>query len=163
MNEEQEEMMEKVDEAFEQFKRVDHLIHVSLKYTRTIDVFVNILGRIIETYEFIVDGLMMLSKQQGRIREIPLTPIEKARLVLELYDDETIREHLNNYMTFRKIVRSGHNKINEYRRHVALITEVDGDEHIINIDMMHEYYEKLHEFIFYIRKFMNDESSITAK
>ena len=41
-------------DAEKELKRVDHLIYVSLKYTRTVDVFKNIIKRLISTIDFIM-------------------------------------------------------------------------------------------------------------
>ena len=42
-------MIETLENAKEELKRVDHLIFVSLKYTRTVDVLLNVINRIISS------------------------------------------------------------------------------------------------------------------
>ena len=50
-------MREKLEEAFEELKRVDHLIYVSLKYTRTTDVLKNVIDRMITTAECMMNAI----------------------------------------------------------------------------------------------------------
>lgn len=49
-------MKEAITNAVEELKRVDHLIYVSLKYTRTVDVIRSVINRLIESYNAIIDG-----------------------------------------------------------------------------------------------------------
>jgi hypothetical protein len=51
-------MQEKMTESYEELKRVEHLIYVSLKYTRTVDVILNILNRMTDGYALMVDALV---------------------------------------------------------------------------------------------------------
>ena len=47
-------MNESLIEAREELKRLEHIIYVSLKYTRTVDVILNALKRMVSTYDFII-------------------------------------------------------------------------------------------------------------
>ena len=54
-------MKESLQDAKEELKRIDHLIYVTLKYTRTVDVFLSIIERMINSYEFIIDVLLKIA------------------------------------------------------------------------------------------------------
>ena len=51
-------MIEAVTNAVEELKRVDHLIFVSLKYTRTVDVLRSVINRLIDAYGAIIEGIL---------------------------------------------------------------------------------------------------------
>ena len=51
-------------------------------------------------------------------------------------------------LLLRKIDKvEDYTKINEYRRHVALITEIDGQRIEVHLDEIQEYYRKTQRFI----------------
>lgn len=144
--------MESLKDAKKQLKRLDHSVYVSLKYTRTVDVLKSIVNRMVNTINPLLDSLLEKAKREGKINEIPANVPIKCRLVKEAYSDheytEEIKEFLDFFMFLRKVRRAeDYQSINEYRRHVALITEIDGEDVEINLDIIHEYYEKTKKFI----------------
>jgi len=86
-------MNENLDNAQEEIKRADHLIFVSLKYTRTCDVLKHIIERHINCIDFTFTALLEHLKEQGKIEEVPTAPIPKANKIKELFpDDEYLKE-----------------------------------------------------------------------
>jgi hypothetical protein len=151
--------MESLDDANEELKRVDHLIYVSLKYTRTIDVFLNALGRMIDAYEFMFDALLKHAIENKKLKEVPKTPIEKGNLVKEIYsDDADVQKNVALFFLMRKLVKAqSHGKEQEYRRHVTMRTDIDGKEEVIDIDTMTEHYHTQREFFGKVRKILVGE------
>jgi hypothetical protein len=152
-------MMESLDDAREELKRVDHLIYVSLKYTRTIDVFLNALGRMTDAYEFMFDALLKHAVENKKLKEVPKTPIEKGNLVKEFYaDDEEVQRNVNLFFLMRKLLKAqSHGKEQEYRRHVTMRTMIDGKEEVIDIDNMTEHYHSQMEFFSKVKKILVGE------
>jgi len=144
--------MEDLEYAKEELKRIDHLIYVTLKYTRTVDVFVSIIERMINAYNFIVEALLKKAEEEGHIFDLPDIPIRKAEKALELYDSKKIQTHLNHYLMLRKLVRAEHEKSSEFRRHVTMKAIVDEKEVIVNIDNITEDFHKLKTFLEFIIK-----------
>lgn len=135
-------MLEAIRNAREELKRVEHLVYVSLKYTRTVDVLMNTVGRMVEYYEFVVEGLLRKLVDEEKLEEIPTTPLEQANLAIENYDDELIQENLNLYLLLRKVQRQENPiKDQEYRRHVSATMIIDQQEVKLNIDTVTEYYQ----------------------
>jgi len=144
-------MLESLENAKDELKRVDHLIFVSLKYTRTVDVLKNVLVRMIEAYDFMIESMLKYLEEKNMIFEAPTAPHVRANTVLDQFKDEIISEHMRNYIKFKKILKvEDYESINEFRRHVALITEIDGEEVTINIDFLTEYFKTMKEFIKYV-------------
>lgn len=44
--------------ASQELKRAEHLLYVSLKYTRTADVMQSFIARLVACFDFIIDGLL---------------------------------------------------------------------------------------------------------
>jgi hypothetical protein len=151
--------MESLDDAKEEMKRVDHLIYVSLKYTRTIDVFLNAIGRMIDAYEFMFDALLKHAVEHKKIKEVPKTPIEKGNLVNELYaEDVQVQNNVKMFFMLRKLYKAKeHAKEQEYRRHVTMRTMIDGKEEVIDIDNITEYYHNEREFLDRVKKIIVGE------
>jgi len=150
-------MKESLDQAKEELKRVDHLIYVSLKYTRTVDVLLSIIERMINAYGFAIDVLLKKAKKEKKIEEIPSRDFLKAEEVKKIYPDEVVHENVNTYLLFRKLRHAEYKKSDEYRRHVAMTSEVDGRTIIINIDSISEYYKKIQNFIKFVEELIYEE------
>mgnify|MGYP001571393406 CR=1 FL=1 len=97
-------MEESIKNAIEEMKRVDHLIFVSLKYTRTVDVFKNTLVRIIEGFDFGITALIESLVEKNKITNPPAQPIPRCNILREHFsDDETIMEMVDFYLFLRKL------------------------------------------------------------
>lgn len=141
-------MKESLQEANDELKRVDHQIYVSLKYTRTVDVLMNTLKRMIDAYNCFVDCLLKYGVEKNLVKEehIPKTPLERGNLVKELFKDDIAQKNMEIYFLLRKIVKTEPKREQEFRRHVTLRTMVDNQEVIVDIDSATEYYNMLKEF-----------------
>jgi hypothetical protein len=89
-------------------------------------------------------------EEKNMIFEAPSAPHARAIMVKNQFKDPIITQHMDQYIIFKKILnKEDHDSINEFRRHVALITEIDGDEYTINIDFLTEYFKTMKEFLKY--------------
>ena len=137
-------------EAREELKRLEHIIYVSLKYTRTVDVLVNALNRLVSTFDFIIEAFLEQAKEDGKIDKFPKSPALKAKKVEEIYsDDEEIKRHLVFYSFVRNVLKSPHGKRKEYRRHVTLIVKQDKCTTEIKIDHLTNCEKYIHNFFDY--------------
>jgi hypothetical protein len=147
-------MKDAMENAKEELKRIDHLIYVTLKYTRTVDVFLSIIERMINAYEFLVDVLIKIAVKEGKLIEEPDIPLAKAQSVLKLYDSKKIKDNIEHYLMLRKLRRAHYDKTNEFRRHVTMTAIVEGKIITVNIDTITEDFHELKEFIEYVEKKM---------
>ena len=145
-------MTENLENAKEELKRIDHLIYVTLKYTRSVDVLMSVVERMINSYEFIVDTLVENAKEGGKGEDLPDNPIAKTHFVLENYDSEILKENLKRYLLFRKLRRVKHGKSTEFRRHVVMTATVDDEEVKVNIDSITENFHSLKQCLEYVEK-----------
>ena len=149
-------MRESLDDAKEELKRVDHLIFVSLKYTRTVDVILNVVKRLVDAYDFSIDTLLKYALKKELIETIPVSALERSDLVLKTFTDTIIKENIELYLLFRKILKMDYERINEYRRHVTLKTLVEDKDVEVNIDNLTEYYNIIKEFVKYINNIVSE-------
>jgi len=139
-------MREAIENAVEELKRVDHSIFVSLKYTRTVDILVNILIRMVDCYEFLIQALLKYAYEHKMIGDIPTTPKERAVLIKEIFKEQEMHDNIDLYLLLKAMLKSNYGRENEYRRHVAMRAIVAGREEIININIISQYYEYLTSF-----------------
>src|SRR3990167_4822632 len=99
----------------EELKRADHLVHVSMKYSRTCAVMVNGLLRMISAIDLAVDSLLEHYVQAQKIQELPSTRKEKMDLLKSLVPS-SFRKYLSMYTTFKIITESEYRAEHEFRK-----------------------------------------------
>ena len=120
----------------EELKRADHLIYVTLKYTRTVDVMRNIIKRLISAIDFTVyESLVRLKVKPHAIAQVRFTQLEKKIKGLEKYR--------KFYLLMKKIDKSKFSGREEYRKNVTLLV----GKMEITVDILKEYFAKTKEFI----------------
>lgn len=158
-------MNEKMNESYEELKRVEHLIYVSLKYTRTVDVILNILTRMTDGYALMVDAIIEYEMEQGKVTLEPESIIERAMLVKQLFaNDDVVVDNMELYLLLRKLLRAKNvERENEYRRYVTMKTVVDGREEIVTIDIITNYCLYQREFFSHVRTIIEGKSAVEVK
>ena len=145
-------MLESLDLAKEEIKRADHLMYVSLKYTRTVDILKSIIERLINAFNFGIDALL----KKKKVRDIPTIPKLKLDLVRKNYPDEDLNNFLQLYQLFREIDKASFERAREYRRHVTMTAHLDDKEIEVTIDIIEDYYGKTKEFIEYVESIVKN-------
>lgn len=137
-------MLEAIENAKEELKRADHLMYVSLKYTRTVDVLRSILERLINSFDFLIDALLKAKK----VKDIPKIPKLKAEAVKKAYlDDQQMSTFMDFYLLLRSVDRASFERALEYRRHVTMTAHLDDKEIEIDIDIIENYFNKVKDFV----------------
>lgn len=137
-------------DAREELKRLEHIIYVSLKYTRTVDVIINAMQRMVDTYDLIIEAFLEKAKEEGLTGLLPKSPGLRVKEVLKLYpDDAEIKKYLTFYSFLKFVLNSPHKKEREYRRHVALFVEYDNYSARFNIDNLVNCEKFIHRFFRY--------------
>lgn len=135
-----------------EFKRADHLLYVSLKYTKTTDVIKNVISRWSSTLDLCIDRLLMRAKRTKKIKKIPTAPLAKAELLTRAYKDKLVSEIIDLYLFFRRLKDLKQMRQREFRKNVSLLV-IDGKkERIIDIPQLYEWNKKIIEFIIYVRE-----------
>ncbi len=130
----------------------DHLLYVSLKYTKTCDVIINLLLRWKIMIELAMDVLVEKSKKQKKWKPIPDAPRAKLVQLKQLYaKTEVVAQTLEVYEFFRDIEKLDKLRENEFRKGVNLKVQYKGAEVNVNLDKLKEYAELLERFISYLK------------
>jgi hypothetical protein len=157
-------MKEVMHDALEEIKRVDHLIYVSLKYTRTVDVIKSVMQRMLDSMDFLIIANLMATKISDL--DMPKLPSERARLLKAKYPaNDQLGKYLEFYTLIRKVLRAEYTASQEFRRHVTMSVKFpDEDDNIdINIDKIYEYYVFLKEFFDYTMSVVENAEKTTEK
>ena len=145
-------MIETLNDAYTEIKRADHIVYVSLKYTRTADVIKNVVERLIDANSLMIISLVKKLIADGKIADSEYSLSEKIKLLKDNFpDDKLILDmvEFNNYL--RKLSRAEFTGENEYRRHVMMKAIVDGVLQEIDIEKITEYYDRVKSYFFHIR------------
>lgn len=133
----------------------DHLLYVSLKYTKTCDVIVNLILRWRKMIETALDEILKHAKKKKKIPQIPNNPAKKIEVIRKIFkNDKNFLEVIDMYEMFRKIEELRKERIGEFRKNVTLKVIYRGDEISINLDKLKIYAEKLEKFISTTKQFL---------
>jgi len=133
----------------------DHLLYVSLKYTKTCDVIINLLKRWTIMIEDCILGLLEQLKKKKKIKEIPIAPRQKAELLKKvLKNSPEVMKAIGLYEFFKKIDNLKTLRESEFRKDVRLKVINGTQETIINLDKLKEYSSILESFISYVKQFL---------
>ena len=133
----------------------DHLLYVSLKYTKTCDVIMNLILRWKRMIDTSVDKILEKAKKKKKISSISTNPLGKIEQMKKLFKkDKNFLEVIELYEMFRKIGELRTERIGEFRKNVTLTVFYQGKEIPINLEMLKEYASMLEKFISTTKQFL---------
>lgn len=144
-----------MEEIIQEKISADHLLYVSLKYTKTCDVIKNLLLRWRRMIETSIDRTLMHAKSKKKISSVPENPVKKIEEIKKLFKkDQNFLEVIELYEMLRKIEELRTERIGEFRKNVTLRIFFKGEEININLEKLKEYAEKLEKFISSTKQFI---------
>lgn len=144
-----------MEEIIQEKISADHLLYVSLKYTKTCDVIVNLLLRWKEMIDLSIDSILKHAKKKKKISLIPANPVGKLEAMKKLFKkDKNFLDVLEMYEMFKKIRELRTERSGEFRKNVNLKVFYKGEEININLEKLKEYSEKVEKFISTIKQFL---------
>ena len=130
-----------------------HLLYVSLKYTKTGDVILNLLQRWKQMVDVAMIKLLTKAKKKKRIKEVPVTPIERLNALQKIFKKEkVVIETLQLYAFFRRIHKLELMKEHEFRKNVTLRV-IDKKEIAIDMEKLKEWSIIMEDFIKFVRSY----------
>ncbi len=133
----------------------DHLLYVSLKYTKTCDVIMNLILRWKRMIETSIEKMLEHAKKRKKISSVSSNPIGMIEQMKVLFKkDREILEVIELYEMFRKIRELRTERIGEFRKNVTLKVFYQGKEIDINLEKLKEYAELLEKFISKVKQFL---------
>jgi len=139
--------MNEDDLAREELKRIDHLIFVTLKYTRTADIIRTIIGKFILTLDHQSERYFDIMLEKNKVKSIPPVPLMRIKQLEQMYPkDPKIKNMVDFYVALKLIYNSEFKAKEEYRKNVTLVTK--GKE--INISMLKDYMDTTRGYVDYL-------------
>ncbi len=134
----------------------DHLMYVSLKYTKTCDVIFNLLARWKSLIEISFDAILEKMVEDKKIDRMPVTPKERIEFIKKYFaKDENVQKVVPLYIFFKRVpdlkkVRSG-----EFRKNVNLKVIVTPTRNVdINMEKLGEYYDAVEAFMTRVKEIL---------
>lgn len=144
-----------MEEIIQEKISADHLLYVSLKYTKTCDVIINLLLRWKEMIDISIEHILIHAKKKKKIPTIPTNPVGKIESMKKLFaKDKNFKEVLEMYELFKKIRELRKERIGEFRKNVTLKLFYRGEEININLEKLKEYSDKIEEYISTVKNFL---------
>ncbi|MBS3088705.1 hypothetical protein J4402_02895 [Candidatus Pacearchaeota archaeon] len=141
-----------MEEIIKEKISADHLLYVSLKYTKTCDVIINLLSRWKNMIDKGMDKLVEKAKKEKKWKPIPDAPRAKQVQLKQIYTNKPeISETLKLYELFRDLDKCDKIRENEFRKGVNLKVIYRGETININLDKLKEYAAILEKFISALR------------
>jgi hypothetical protein len=144
-----------MEEIIQEKISADHLLYVSLKYTKTCDVILNLLLRWRKMIDTSIERILKHALKKGKITKIEESPIGKLNQIKTLFKkDENFQKTIDFFMMLKKIEELKKERIGEFRKNVALKVTFRGEEVLINLEQLKVYAEMLEKFISTTKQFV---------
>ncbi len=137
-----------VDTPQEELKRADHLVYVSLKYTRTCDIMKNAIKRMIAAYELSMIEYLDSLRKNRKIQDVPGSAKERALMSKTLLGNPG-KKYLILYNLLKRIDKAEYTVSEEFRKNVTLKTKTTKPI-AVKVEDLYGYLEKTKEFVSYI-------------
>lgn len=142
-----------MEEIIQEKISADHLLYVSLKYTKTCDVIMNLLLRWRKMIETCNGALLQKAVDNKKIAQIPDNAISRINEMRKIYKKEkNILDALDFYMMLRKLDQLKTERIGEFRKNVNLKIFFRGQEINVNLEQLKIYAELLENFVDFTKK-----------
>ena len=144
------EIDEEEDRAKEELKRADHMVYVSLKYTRTADVIKNIIKRLISSFEYTILDALEYYKNRKKIDNIPESSGERLELFEKLFK-ENIKQYIKLYQLLKKMDNAPYQSKEEFRKNLTFMPKIGNKVFEVKMYDITEYFLKTKEFYSIVR------------
>ena len=127
----------------------DHLLYVSMKYTKTCDVILNLISRWEIMIDVTFDRLIEELVKKKKLPHIPESPVQKIEYIRNSFKkNPAIQKALETYIFFRRVSKLTKTREGEFRKNVNLkVIEQNGTVTDINLEKLKEYAEIMDKFI----------------
>lgn len=144
-----------MEEIIKEKISADHLLYVSLKYTKTCDVIQNLILRWKKMIETSIDKILIHAKKKKKISSVSSNPVGRIEQTRKLFKkNKDFLEVLDMYEMFKRIGELKQERIGEFRKNVNLKVLYRGKEININLEQLKIYVDNLEKFISTTKQFL---------
>ena len=145
-----------IEEIIKEKTSADHLMYVSLKYTKTCDVILNLLARWKCLIELCFDALLKDLVEKGKIPAMSTNPKQKVEFMKKYFKkDVVVQDVVPLYVFFKRVPDLKKTREGEFRKNVNLKVFVGTEVTEINMDKLGEYYEVVEKFVSEVRNVLS--------
>ncbi len=136
-----EESIEHIRELKRHLNSIEHMIYVSCKFTRTTEMLRRVMETIVSGYEqfFSLAYTMLIDSETYMANSIH----DKINLLRQDLTNKGINVDLSDYFLLKRLLISDFDCIGEYRKNLCMVSYLDGEEYVINMSKLLEFYETL--------------------
>ncbi len=146
-----------IEEIAKEKTSADHLLYVSLKYTKTCDVILNLLARWKSLIEGSFDSIIEKYNELGKIPEMPISPKQRIEFIRKYFSKfPTIQNIIPMYIFFKRVPDLSKARESEFRKHVTLKIKDATKTTNINMEQLTEYAVKVDAFIDEVKTILLD-------
>lgn len=137
-----------ISEIIKEKTSADHLLYVSLKYTKTCDVMLNLIARWKSMVEMSFDAIIEKAVKEKKIPHVPDSPKQRVEFVRQYFKKSlAVQETVPVYIFFKRIPELPKTREGEFRKNVNLKIIEPGRITVIDMEKLREYSELLERFI----------------
>ena len=119
---------------------LEHMIYVSCKFTRTTEMLYKVMEQMVSTYEnFFGIAYQVLLREHSGFSDAT----NKIQMLTRVLVERGVVADLSEYYLLKKLLISDFETMGEYRRNLSIIAFIDGEEYVINIPKLLDFYENL--------------------
>ncbi len=145
-----------VEEIIKEKTSADHLMYVSLKYTKTCDVILNLLARWKSLIELCFDALLKSLVEKGKIPAMSTNPKQKIEFMKKYFKkNSVVQEVIPLYVFFKRVPDLKKTREGEFRKNVNLKVFEVAKVTEINMDKLGEYYKIVDRFVSEVRDILS--------
>ena len=146
-----------IEEIIKEKTSADHLLYVSLKYTKTCDVILNLLARWKSLIEISFDAILEDKVEKGKISAMPTNPKQRIEFVKKYFAKETaVQDVIPLYIFFKRVPDLDKTRSGEFRKNVNLKVIGPTKTTDINMEKLGEYYEIVEKFMSEVKKILGN-------
>src|SRR3989344_1325993 len=141
---------DQVETPEEELKRADHLVFVSLKYTRTCDIMKNAIKRMIAADELVMGEFLENMRKNKELENVPRTIKERVIMVKNILGSSG-KKYLALYNLLKKIDKAEYTATEEFRKNVTLRTKTSTPIDV-KVENLYNYLDITKEFAAFMRQ-----------
>ncbi|MCR4323933.1 MAG: hypothetical protein NUV37_03130 [Nanoarchaeota archaeon] len=145
-----------MEEIIKEKTSADHLLYVSLKYTKTCDVILNLIARWKSLIERSFDRIIEKRIEEEKIPNIPKSPKQRIEFIKKYFKKfDAIQDIIPLYIFFKQIPDLNKTRSGEFRKNVNLKIIEPNKTTDINMELLTGYSQKIEKFVTEIKKIIS--------
>lgn len=132
--------VQKIIEMKRHLNAVEHMLYVSCKFTKTTEMLRKAMQSIITAYEKFFDVAydVLIGEQ-----DLAFTVFDRIELLKDALFQRGVTLEFQDYFLLKRLMISDFDTVGEYRKNLAIISYIDGEEYKITIAKLLEFYDTL--------------------